>query len=84
MNLHPAEMATTAAPGARAVLLLDRAGWHLSDRLAVPPNITLMPLPAKGPDLNPVANVWQFIRDHWLSSRIFRSEHDIVDHCCHA
>ena len=84
MNLHLAEMAAAVAPGAHAVLLLDQAGWHLSDRLAVPPNITLMPLPAKCPELNPVENVWQFIRDNWLSNRIFHSEHDIVDHCCHA
>jgi transposase len=84
MNLHLAEMATAVAPGAHAVVLVDQAGWHLSDRLAVPPNITLMPLPAKCPELNPVENVWQFIRDNWLSNRIFRSERHIVDHCCDA
>jgi hypothetical protein len=64
MNLHLAEMTTMVAPGAHAVLLLDQAGWHLSDRLVVPPNITLMPLPAKCPELNPVENVWQFLRDN--------------------
>jgi hypothetical protein len=84
MNLHLAEMAMAVAPGAHAVLLLDQAGWHLSDRLVVPSNITLMPLPAKCPELNPVENVWQFIRDNWLSNRIFRSDPDIVDHCCDA
>jgi hypothetical protein len=84
MNLHLAEMATAVTPGAHAVLLVDQAGWHLSDRLAVPPNITLMPLPAKCPELNPVENVWQFVRDNWLSNRVFRSEKDIVDHCCQA
>ena len=71
-------------PGAHAVLLLDQAGWHLSDRLVVPPNITLMPLPPKCPELNPVENVWQFMRDNWLSNRVFRSYDDIVDHCCDA
>jgi transposase len=84
MNLHLAEMATAVAPGAHAVLIVDQAGWHLSDRLAVPPNITLLPLPAKCPELNPVENVWQFVRDNWLSNRIFSSERDIVDHCCAA
>ena len=62
----------------------DQAGWHLSDRLAVPPNITLMPLPAKCPELNPVENVWQFLRDNWLSNRIFHAEWEIVVHCCDA
>ena len=47
MNLHLAEIATQIAPGAHAVLLVDQAGWHLSGRLIVPPNITLIPFPAK-------------------------------------
>jgi transposase len=84
MNLHLAEMATAVAPGAHAVLLVDQAGWHLSDRLVVPPNITLMPLPAKCPESNPVENVWQFIHDNWSSNRVFRSERNIIDHCCDA
>jgi hypothetical protein len=70
MNLHRAKIATAVAPGAHAVLLIDQAGWHLSDRQQVPANITLMPLPAKCPELNPVENVWQFIRDNWLSNRV--------------
>lgn len=44
-------------------------------------NITLIPLPPKRPELNPVENVWQFMRDNWLSNRIFTSHDDIVDHC---
>src|SRR6266498_725671 len=51
MNLHLAEIAMAVAPGAHAVLLLDQAGWHLSDKLIVPPNITLVPLPPKSPEL---------------------------------
>ena len=82
MNLHLAEIATQIAPGAHAVLLVDQAGWHLSGRLIVPPNIILIPLPAKCPELNPQENIWQFLRDNWLSNRIFNSFNDIVDHCC--
>src|SRR3981081_4732069 len=72
MALHLAEISRTVTPGAHAVLLLDQAGWHLSAKLDVPDNITLMPLPPKCPELNPVENVWQFIRDNWLSNRVFR------------
>jgi transposase len=82
MNLHLAEIATEVAPGAHAVLLIDQAGWHLSSRLLVPPNITLVALPPKCPELNPVENVWQFMRDNWLSNRIFTSYNDLLDHCC--
>lgn len=54
-------------------LLLDQSGWHGSAELVVPPNITLMPLPPRCPELNPVENVWQFMRDNWLSNRMSRS-----------
>ncbi len=84
MNLHLAEIATQIASGAHAVLLVDQAGWHLSGRLIVPSNITLIPFPAKCPELNPQENIWQFLRDNWLSNRIFKSFDDIVDHCCDA
>ena len=72
MNLHLAEIAAQIAPGAHAALLVDQAGWHLSSRRVMPPNITLIPLPAKCPELNPQENVWQFMRDTWLSNRILQ------------
>ena len=84
MNLHLVEIAEIVAPGAHAVLLVDQAGWHMSTRLAVPPNITIIALPPKCPELNPVENVWQFMRDNWLSNRVFKSYDDLVDHCCDA
>ena len=71
MTLHLAEISAAVAPNAHAVLLLDQAGWHLSAGLDLPANITLRPLPAKCPELNPVENVWQFMRGNWLSNRIF-------------
>lgn len=72
------------APGAHAVLVLDQAGWHTSTKLVVPDNITVVSLPPRSPELNPVENVWQFMRDNWLSNRLFTSYEDILDHCCHA
>jgi transposase len=84
MTLHLAEISAAVAPGAHAVLLLDQAGWHGSGRLEVPANITLMPLPPRSPELNPVENVWQFMRDNWLSNRVFTSYDNILDHCCFA
>jgi len=84
MELHLAEISRHVAPGAHAVLLLDQAGWHVSSKLDVPVNITLLPLPPKCPELNPVENVWQFMRDNWLSNRIFSSYDSVVDQCCEA
>ena len=84
MNEHLKEIAQAVAPGAHAVLLLDQAGWPVSRKLQVPPNITLVPLPAKAPELNPVENIWQYLRENWISNRIFTSYTDIFDHCCAA
>jgi transposase len=84
MSLHLAEISQAVSPGTHAVLLLDRAGWHLTPKLCVPHNITLLPLPSRSPELNRVENVWQFLRDNWLSNRVFASYEEILDHCCDA
>lgn len=84
MNLHLAEIAKAVAADAHAVLLMDQAGWHTSDKLDLPANISIVLLPPKSPELNPVENTWQFMRDNWLSNRVFKSAEDIVDHCCEA
>ena len=49
MDLHLAAISADVAPGRHAALLVDQAGWHLSARLAVPDNVTIVPLPAKCP-----------------------------------
>ena len=84
MALHLEEISRAVAPGAHAVVILDQAGWHTTAKLDLPDNITLLPLPPRSPELNPVENVWQFMRDNWLSNRIFKSYDDIVDHSCDA
>jgi transposase len=51
--------------------------------LHVPENITIVPLPPKRSELNPRENIWQFMRDNWLSNRVFSSYENIVGHCCY-
>ena len=84
MSLHLAEIARTVAPEAHALLVLDGAGWHHAKDLVVPPNITLLALPPYSPELNPVENVWQFLRQNRLANRLFDSYDAIVDACCEA
>jgi DDE superfamily endonuclease len=79
-----AEISLAVAPGAHALVLLVQAGWHGSTKLPIPDNITLLPLSPKSPELNPVENIWQFMRDNWLSNRVLKSYDDILDHCCFA
>jgi len=85
MNLHLAEISRHVMPGSHAVVLLDGAGWHQTGgRLRVPGNITLFHLPPYSPELNPVENIWQYLRQNQLSNRVFDSYENIVDICCEA
>lgn len=85
MNLHLAEISRYVAPGAHAVITLDGAGWHQTGgRLRLPDNISLLPLPSYSPELNPVENVWQFLRQNDLSNRVYDTYDDIVSACCDA
>jgi transposase len=82
MNAHLAEISRNVAHGAHAILVLDGAGWHGSKDLKVPENITLMTLPPYSPELNPVENIWQFLRQNRLANRVFETYDAIVDACC--
>ena len=56
----------------------------MTDLIIIPENISIIPLPAKCLEPNPVENIWQFMRDNWLANRIFETCDEIVDHCCDA
>ena len=68
MNEHLKEISTQVSPGAHAVLVCDGAGWHQQGkRLRAPDNITLLPLPPYSPELNPMENIWDYLRGNKLS-----------------
>ena len=81
---HLQEISVNVAKGAHAVLLLDRAGWHTTGNLRLPKNITLIFLPSRSPELNPVEQVWQYLRANFLSNRVFETFSDIIDAACDA
>ena len=83
MSMHLEEIAFHVAPGAHAVLLLDQAGWHGSAELLVPPNITLMPLPPRCPELNPVERLWDILKDE-LCNRVYDGICALEDAACQA
>ncbi|CEF41692.1 transposase IS630 [Acetobacter senegalensis] len=59
MQLHLAEISRTIAQGAHAVLIVDQAAWHTSQKLDVPENITILPLPPRAEKLNPESAAWK-------------------------
>jgi transposase len=82
MTEHLKEISTQVASGAHAVIVCDGAGWHQKgERLRVPDNITLLPLPAYSPELNPMENIWDYLRGNKLSARVWDSYEAILAAC---
>lgn len=84
MGLHLAEIAKVVTPGSHALLIVDGAGWHTAKALRVPNNITLLKLPPYAPELNPMENVWAYLRSNKLAITVFDSYEDILDKCADA
>ena len=79
MQLHLEEIGRSIKPGAHGLVVLDQAGWHTTKALNTPSNLTLLPLPPASPELNPAENVWQFLRQTYLSARVFETYIDLLD-----
>jgi transposase len=84
MNAHLLEISRTVAPGAHAIIVLDGAGWHGSNALELPDNISFLALPPYAPELNPVENIWAYLRANKLAISVFETYDQIVDACCEA
>ena len=79
MNLFLRTMAAEIEPGRHIVLALDRAGWHASKDLVTPPCISLLYLPPYSPELNPMENLWAYLKRRNLSNRTFDDEKDLLE-----
>ncbi len=64
-------------PGEHAVLIWDGAGYHTAAGLEVPGNISLIQLPPYSPELNPVENLWHYLRSHHWSNRAYRDYEEL-------
>lgn len=82
MQVFLDQFAATLEPDVHAVMVLDQAGWHGASALDMPPNVTLVPLPPYSPQLNSIERVWLFLRERFLSLRLFDDADEIVDACC--
>ena len=85
MTEHLKAISAQVAPGAHAVVVCDGAGWHQTGkRLRVPDNLTLLSLPPYSPELNPIENVWDYLRGNKLSRCVWESYEAIVMACSEA
>ncbi len=84
MQKHLEEISASVATKAHGVVIMDGAGWHKSEALNIPENLSILFLPPYSPELNPTENIWQFLRQTYLSNRVFETWEAIVDACCDA
>jgi transposase len=84
MQLMLDELSRAVKSGAHADVIMERAGWHIANHLAIPANITPVHLPAYSPELNAIARAWLYLRERHLSHRLWPTYDDMVEACCRA
>lgn len=84
MTLFLDGLSRSVAPDVHILLVLDQAGWHKARTLTVPDNITLLSLPPYSPELNPIERVWLYLKERFLSHRLFDGYEAIVQAVCNA
>ena len=79
MRLHLEQISKATEPTRHAVVIIDGAGWHALDTAKPFDNLTLIKLPPYSPELNPIEQVWSWLRQHHLSNRVFTDYEEIVE-----
>jgi len=71
-------------PADRIVMVLDGASWHRSGKLIVPANMRLLALPPYSPELNPVENIWEELREKGFDNKVFHSLDALEEQLLHS
>ena len=79
MKTHLEQISKATASGRHAVIIMDGAGWH-SDNIDIGfKNLSIIKLPPYSPELNPIEQVWSWMRQHHLANQCFKGYDNIVD-----
>jgi transposase len=84
MKVHLELISAKVAEGRHAVIIMDQAKWHTTNKVRLFPNITLFFLPPASPELNPTEQVWRQLREDAWANRSFENYEAIVEACCSA
>ena len=79
INLFLEQLGRELPDGVHAVVIWDGAGFHTGGGLVVPGNVSLIRLPPYSPELNPVENLWHYLRSHHWSNRSYRDYEALQD-----
>ena len=84
MQLHLYEISKQVDENHHALILMNRAAWHTTEKLVLPPNLSIIPLPPYSPELNPMEQLWQQLRKLKLSNACYEHYDGIVNACVEA
>jgi transposase len=79
VNLFLEQFARELPAGVHAVLIWDGAGFHTGGDLVVPAGVSLIRLPPYSPELNPVENLWHYLRSHHWSNRMYKGYEELKE-----
>lgn len=79
VNLFLEQFSATIPTGEHAVMIWDGAGFHTSKQLRVPKNLSLVQLPAYSPELNPIENLWHYLKSHFWSNRAYADYEELEE-----
>ena len=71
VNIFLELFSETVPENEHVVMIWDGAGFHNSKQLRVPQNVTLVQIPAYSPELNPIENLWHYLKSHFWSNRAY-------------
>lgn len=84
VNQFLRQFAAETDPDVHVVMIWDQAGFHCAKDLQVPANMTILPLPPYSPELNPVENLWHYLRSHHWSNRAYADYDALREAACAA
>jgi putative transposase len=83
MNYFLAEL-SKKYPNDRIIHVCDGASWHRSKSLVIPENIRLFYIPPATPEMNPIEQIWAWIRGHDFRNETFPTLEKVIDRLCEA
>jgi hypothetical protein len=83
-HLHLQQVVTRTQPGRHAVVIMDGAGWHTDNIAQGIDNLNIIKLPPYSPELDPIEQVWQRLRQNELANRYFEGYEDVAEQRCRA
>ena len=81
MNIFLKEFATINKDK-KIAIVMDGAAWHKSDKLKIPSNIRIIIQPSYSPELNPIERLWQYIKNHTIKNKIYKTLTDLEKEIC--